>query len=440
MLRRHSLRIYRVLSPCLALCVIATGERAVGVDLIGYLPHYRMNSTYNTGTLPAQLAMLDEIRYFGLTAASNGTVTSLGGSGNMTSHLNRIATIKSAIELLPVADRPRLNITLGGAGEAANFATVAASSTLRDTFAQSIESLLDQTGATSVDIDWEHPDAGIQRTTHYPAMLARIKQEVGTNRRVHATVDPTVVIPSSVFSGPNAIDGLSLMTYDLGWWGNDPGNPNQAEHSLPEYAADSVEAWTEAPGSPNDRPWVFGIWGNNAPEDKLGIGLPFYGHTVTSPDTTYTYEQLVAGGTTTDGNYYTYAGRSVWLPGPDLAAQRVEYAHEQRLQHVIIWEIGQDLHPSNANSLLRAAYEMQQSLAPLVGDYNDDGKVDSADYVVWRREDGSEAGYEAWRANFGNSAAGGGASTSTSVPEPQCFSLAWIFGILLFARHQLFRS
>jgi len=412
----------------------------VGVDLIGYLPHYRMNSTYNTGTLPAQLAMLDEIRYFGLTAASNGTVTPLGGSGNMASHLNRIATIKSAIEALPVADRPRLNITLGGAGEAANFATVAESSTLRDTFAHNIESLLDQTGATSVDIDWEHPMQGAQRTTHYPALLARIKQEVGANRRVNATVDPTVMIPSSVFSGANAIDGLSLMTYDLGWWGNDSGNPNQGEHSLPEYAADAVEAWTEPPGSSNDRPYVFGTWGNNAPEEKLGIGLPFYGHTVTSPDATYTYEQLVTGGTTTDDNYYTYLGRSVWLPGPDLAAQRVEFAHEQGLQHVIIWEIAQDLHPSNANSLLRAAYEMQQSLLPLAGDYNDDGMVDSADYIVWRREDGSEAGYEAWRTNFGNSAAGGGASMSTSVPEPHSLCIVLSVTILLGARGLLDRK
>ena len=47
------------------------------------------------------------------------------------------------------------------------------------TFAQNVKSLLDSTGATSVDIDWEHPDAGVERTTSYPDMLKRIKQEVG---------------------------------------------------------------------------------------------------------------------------------------------------------------------------------------------------------------------------------------------------------------------
>ena len=38
----------------------------------------------------------------------------------------------------------------------------------------------------------------------------------------------------------------------------------------------------------------------------------------------------------------------------------------------------------------------------LAGDYNDDGAVDAADYVVWRKIDGSQAGYDMWRANFGS--------------------------------------
>lgn len=199
-----------------AQCAIATSH-ALAVDLIGYVPYYRMDSTYNTGTLPAQLAMLDEVRYFGLTAASNGTIVPL--ENTMQYHLSNIATIKSSIEALQAADRPRLNITFGGAGEDASFTTIAANSSLRATFAMNVAALLGETGATSVDIDWEHPDAGVQRTTNYPVLLKRIKQELGADRRVYATVDPTVMISNSVFSAPNAIDGVSLMTYDLGWWG-----------------------------------------------------------------------------------------------------------------------------------------------------------------------------------------------------------------------------
>ena len=425
--------------------MIALSTTAPAVDLIGYVPYWEMNATYNNGLLPAQLAMLDEVRYFGLTAASNGTFTPLSGSGTLQSHKDRIALIKQKIEALPVDQRPRLDITLGGAGEAANFATVAASASLRTTFAQSINSLLNETGATSVDIDWEHPTAGVQRTTHYPAMLASIKQEVGANRRVYATVDPTVIISNSVFSGANAIDGVSLMTYDLGWWGNDPANPFQGEHSMPAYVEDAAEAWSEPPGSPNDRPWVFGTWGNNVPTAKFGVGLPFYAHTVTSPDLTRTYAELVTGGTTSDGNYYTYAGRSYWIPGPTLAEQRVQFAHDRGLQHIIIWELGHDLAPSNANSLLRRAFEKNQSLMPVPGDYTGDRVVNADDYAAWRQSLGQTgaslaadgngnqivdaADYVIWRKHA--SVSGSGASTIVTVPEPYCFS--WFLLAAVFA-------
>ena len=42
----------------------------------------------------------------------------------------------------------------------------------------------------------------------------------------------------------------------------------------------------------------------------------------------------------------------------------------------------------------------------ITGDYNNNGTVDAADYVVWRKNDGTQDGYDTWRANFGASAAG----------------------------------
>ncbi len=58
----------------------------------------------------------------------------------------------------------------------------------------------------------------------------------------------------------------------------------------------------------------------------------------------------------------------------------------------------------------------------LSGDFNYDGTVDAADYVIWRDTDvGGAAGYADWRANFGKSyaAPGSGAGIgSAAVPEP----------------------
>jgi len=41
------------------------------------------------------------------------------------------------------------------------------------------------------------------------------------------------------------------------------------------------------------------------------------------------------------------------------------------------------------------------SAAVTDGDFNSDGQVDAADYVVWRKNGGSVNEYDAWRATFG---------------------------------------
>jgi hypothetical protein len=70
----------------------------------------------------------------------------------------------------------------------------------------------------------------------------------------------------------------------------------------------------------------------------------------------------------------------------------------------------------------------------LLGDFNDDGKVDAADYVIWRKNgsnplpnDGGAADLAArftlWKANFGNMQMPGGGSGGGAVPEPGAMML-----------------
>jgi hypothetical protein len=70
---------------------------------------------------------------------------------------------------------------------------------------------------------------------------------------------------------------------------------------------------------------------------------------------------------------------------------------------------------------------------PLPGDFNQDGAVDAADYVVWRRSGGTQGAFQTWRANFGRSADNGSATSiasSPAAPEPASLvlvlcALAW---------------
>jgi hypothetical protein len=78
----------------------------------------------------------------------------------------------------------------------------------------------------------------------------------------------------------------------------------------------------------------------------------------------------------------------------------------------------------------------------VIGDYNNNGVVDAADYVVWRQAQGAGAtsltnrdpansgavsagDYNSWRSHFGNtSGAGAGGGLTSTVPEPGTIVLA----------------
>ena len=76
------------------------------------------------------------------------------------------------------------------------------------------------------------------------------------------------------------------------------------------------------------------------------------------------------------------------------------------------------------------AYDTNLLFSPsaLLGDYNHDGVVDGADYVLWRKTGiNGQQGYADWRANFGATAPGFGAALGAGqVPEPT----AWILVVL----------
>jgi hypothetical protein len=81
---------------------------------------------------------------------------------------------------------------------------------------------------------------------------------------------------------------------------------------------------------------------------------------------------------------------------------------------------------------------VSNAVANMPGDFNNDGAVDAADYVVWRKNSsGDQAMYDAWRANFGTSLGPGSgaalpsaAPLSAAVPEPSTLALLVIASAL----------
>ena len=81
--------------------------------------------------------------------------------------------------------------------------------------------------------------------------------------------------------------------------------------------------------------------------------------------------------------------------------------------------------------------EVLGSNVGLVGDYNNDGSVDAADYVVWRKNNiNGQQGYTDWRTNFGRTLGSGGGILPTAVPEPASVALVVIGGLIALGRRR----
>jgi len=73
----------------------------------------------------------------------------------------------------------------------------------------------------------------------------------------------------------------------------------------------------------------------------------------------------------------------------------------------------------------------------LDGDFNGDGFVDAADYVTWRKNDGTPEQYDLWRQNFGASSIEVAGAVASAVPEPSAVLLCLVaMEFLLVARRR----
>jgi hypothetical protein len=82
----------------------------------------------------------------------------------------------------------------------------------------------------------------------------------------------------------------------------------------------------------------------------------------------------------------------------------------------------------------RAINAAASDAVTLPGDFNSDGTVDAADYVLWRKGaavPNTSQNYAMWRTNFGMSGGAGAGGPVAVVPEPACIGL--VIWAMLFA-------
>jgi chitinase len=256
----------------------------------------------------------------------------------------------------------KILLSFGGAGatQTSNFALIAGDTALRRTFVSNVVSRLSTYHYDGADLDWEGPVNLTDKTNE----VALVQQLWSALRAVDTSLSITMAIGPSNWSGQwhdysallPFVDWFNAMEYDFhGSWSKYAG------HNAPLYIG----------SDPNTDPDFYSIdlsiqylSGTRAiPRSKLVLGIPFYGkafgtsvlYTTFSGEEDITYRDIldtIKTGTWkynwdsgSQAPYYTSMAPAKLITLDDSAsiAAKCQYAIQQSLSGVMIWEITQDL-------------------------------------------------------------------------------------------------
>lgn len=277
--------------------------------LAGYLPDYRIGN-------------------FDLEAAKELTdliVFSAEPAVDATLDLRRLKNAPWAkLKKLSTENRIRLILSVGGWDRSSQFAVVASSKANRERFAKSAVDFCLEQRFSGIDLDWEHPKDANEQLAY-----AELLKTVHTTFANHGlTLSITMAawqeLPAEAFQH---VDWIQIMAYD-----------HDGKHSTFDNAIADVAKVIKA----------------GAPINKIVLGLPFYGRSLTHHDQAKSFAEIVAKQLVqpdvdeVDGFYFN---------GPSTIRRKAEYAITNGMAGVMVWEIGQDA--TGPKSLLR---ELRRSI------------------------------------------------------------------------------
>ncbi|XP_070506293.1 chitinase-3-like protein 1 [Chironomus tepperi] len=250
------------------------------------------------------------IIYSFMGAKEDGSVTYLDSFMDLSDNWGK-GYIDKFIALRSQSPNTKFMMSIGGwnAGSAV-YSKIAASASIRDTFAQNVLNMLNKHGFDGFDFDWEYP---AQRDTAYGsadkanfvALLQTLKTKLAANGKL-LTIAVAVVQASASLSYdiPNVaknVDFINLMTYDLhGSWDGVTGinaplyaGPRDITSYQQQLNIDAVIKYWLAQG---------------APKDKLIVGIPLYGNSFTLSNSSNYFVGAPSSGAGTAGKFVAQDG------------------------------------------------------------------------------------------------------------------------------------
>jgi len=271
--------------------------------VVAYLPDYRMAGL----TLDEEwLKSVTDLIYFSLQVPPDGAIP-LDAINEQ--HVAKLAEIKEKLGC-------RLLLCLGGWERSEGFDQVARDPALRDALIRSLVALCQAHGFDGVDYDWEHP-SNQQELDDYAALIEDTAAAFAEhNLMVTVAQGGWQDIGERAY---NALDRVHLMCYDQDF-------PQATMAHAREEVARLVE------------------WG--CPPQKIALGIPFYGRNAQREARSYV--ELI-GDSQVDPDSDEIDGYA--FNGPNTVAAKTNFAIDQNLAGVMIWELAQDA--PDDRSLLR---------------------------------------------------------------------------------------
>jgi hypothetical protein len=220
------------------------------------------------------------------------------------------------------------------------------------------------------------------------------------------------------------------------------GDPTVNVHRMLQDWGEGTSFFQGGQGTPatnGDATWLHTFFNSASPQSSPTWNTPGGDYDPTVSADSIVFDDL--GG----GQLFSWSGDGMvadaqgWLENPASNFGWILFGDESRGQSAKRFNSGESAMLPNVPPMLTIEYAF-------AGDYNDDGTVDAADYVVWRRylsssfELANETAtpgqvttedFDAWKANFGAVEMQSGSGSSAVVPEPA--SVALLAGSLLSA-------
>lgn len=183
---------------------------------------------------------------------------------------------KTMIKLKDLNPDLKVLLSIGGWGSG-RFSEMAASDSLRKSFANECNRLIEEYNFDGIDIDWEYPTIGVagissspDDTENFTKLMSDIREAISEDKLLTLASSATAryidfksVVPF--------VDFVNLMTYDM--------SSGEAHHS-PLFASSITPEMTVDKSVNLHR--VAGV-----PDEKIVLGLPFYGRGIQDGETYY---------------------------------------------------------------------------------------------------------------------------------------------------------